>query len=83
MPLADVETLLRDSGVCFEFTYSFVDQRQGSAGTIAQECWCTAPSRGELVSLEYHEDVIDAKVWDPSVQAQRDVPPAGWNCPTD
>ena len=82
MSLADVETLLRDSGVCFEFTYSFVDQRQGSGASGAEERWCTAPPRGELVSLEYREDVIDIRVWDPSVQAPRDVPPAGWNCPT-
>ena len=46
MSLADVETLLRDSGVCFEFTYSFVDQRQGSGASIAEERWCTAPPQG-------------------------------------
>jgi hypothetical protein len=83
MPLSDVETLLRDSGVCFEFTYSFVDQRQGSGASIAEERWCTAPPRGELVKLEYREDVIDVEVWEPSVQAPRDTPPAGWNCPTN
>jgi hypothetical protein len=81
MSLAEVETLLRDSGVCYEFTYSFVDQRQGSGASMAEERWCTAPPRGELVSLEYREDVIDVAVWDSSVQAPRDVPPAGWNCP--
>jgi hypothetical protein len=83
MPLADVETLLRDSGVCFEFSYSFVDQRQGNAGSIAGERWCTAPPRGELVSLEYREDVVDVEVWESAVQAPRDMPPAGWNCPTN
>jgi hypothetical protein len=83
MPLVDVETLLRDSGVCFEFTYSFVDQRQGSGASEAEERWCTTPPRGELVSLEYREDVLDVKVWDSSVQARRDTPTAGWNCPTN
>lgn len=83
MSPADAETLLRDSGVCFEFTYSFVDQRQGSGASIAEERWCTAPPRGELISLEYREDVIDMAVWESSVQAPRDMPPAGWNCPTN
>lgn len=73
----------RDSGVCFESTYSFVDQRQGSAGSIAEKRWCTAPPRRELIRLEYREDVIDVEVWETSVQAPRDMPPAGWNCPTD
>ena len=81
MSLTDVETLLRDSGVCFEFSHSFVDQRQGSGASIAEERWCSAPPRGELVSLEYREDVVDVAVWDSSVQATRDMPPAGWNCP--
>ena len=83
MSLSDVETLLRDSRVCFEFTYSFVDQREGSGASIAEERWCTAPPRGELISLEYREDVIDVEVWESSVQAPRDIPPAGWNCPTN
>lgn len=82
MPLTDVETLLRESGVCFEFSYTFVDQRQGNAASIAEERWCTAPPRGELVSLEYRDDVLDVTVWDHAVQAKREVPPAGWNCPT-
>ena len=77
----DADLELRDSGVCFDFSYSFFDQRQGSGASIAEERWCSAPPRGELVSLEYREDVVDVAVWDSSVQATRDMPPAGWNCP--
>jgi hypothetical protein len=36
-----------------------------------------------LVSLEYRADVIDVEIWDDAVQVTRDVPPAGWNCPTN
>jgi hypothetical protein len=79
----EVDALLRESGVCHEFSYTFVVQRLGSAAALGQERWCTAPPRGQLVSLEYREDVIRVEVRDDDVQAERQVPPAGWNCPVN
>lgn len=83
MSLEEVEALLRESGVCHEFSYTFVVQRLGSAASLGEERWCTAPPRGELVGLEYREGVIDVEVWDNSAQAERQVAPAGWNCPAN
>ncbi len=79
----EVDALLRGSGVCHEFSYTFVVQRLGSAAALDEERWCTAPPRGQLVSLEYREDVIRVEVRDDAVQAERQVPPAGWNCPVN
>lgn len=62
---------------------TFVDQRLGNAATLGEERWCTAPPRGQLVRLEYRQDVIRVEVRDDAVQAERQVPPAGWNCPVN
>jgi len=83
MSLPEVETLLRESGVCFEFNYSYFTDFRDGGGSVGGERWCTAPPRGHLTRLSYRDDVLVGTVRDEAVQAQRQVPPQGWNCPTN
>lgn len=87
MPLADVESLLRDAGVCFEFSLSYPQIVAGAQGsrryTSANERWCVAPPSGVVTGLSYGEDVLTLSVHDHVPQHWRDSPPSGWGCPAN
>jgi hypothetical protein len=52
MPLPEVEAMLRDAGVCFEFRYGSYDAvGEDFTASGPRERRCSAPPRGEITSL--------------------------------
>jgi hypothetical protein len=81
----DLEAMLRDLGLCFDFRYGYptgpyVDGGQESAS----ERWCTAPPSGKVDDAVYGGDgEIIVFVEDGEIREPREQPPQGWNCPVD
>ena len=85
MSAAEVESLLTDLGLCFEFRYSYptgpeVDGTQEGYS----ERWCTAPPDGRVDDALYGgQGEIVVFVEDDEIHELRKQPPAGWNCPAN
>lgn len=85
MSAADVEALLSDLGVCFEFRYGYptgplIDGTQEGYS----ERWCTAPPGGRVDDALYGgQGEIIVFVEDDRIREPREQPPAGWNCPAN
>lgn len=77
MDPATAESLLRESGHCFTFRYSYPTDDSGGFS----ERWCSAPPAGVLDDLVYLDDgEIVAFVADDAVREAREQPPEGWGC---
>ena len=84
MSPSEVESFLRATGVCFDFTYMYTTQRRdGSASTAEGERWCTAPPGGRVAWLRYSADAVNVGIRDDTLLPVREAPPQGWNCPTN
>ena len=81
----EVETMLRDLGLCFDFRYSYPTGPLIDGGQEGMsERWCTAPPAGRVEDALYGgEGEIIIFVEDDAIREPREQPPAGWNCPTD
>lgn len=79
-----IESLLRRMEVCFEFNYRYPTGVSGEDGSATVERWCTAPPGGEVTSLYFSPNgYLRVDLWDPTVRVAEEVPPQGWNCPTN
>lgn len=81
----EVEGLLRDLGLCFDFRYGYPTAPWIDGGQEGMsERWCTAPPAGEVDDALYgsHGEII-VFVEDEEIREPRAQPPAGWNCPLD
>ena len=80
-----VEAMLRDLGLCFDFRYSYPTGPWIDGGQVGMsERWCTAPPAGKVDDALYGEDgEIIVFVEDDQVREPREQPPAGWNCAVD
>jgi hypothetical protein len=46
----EIESLLRDAGVCFEFSYRYPTGLSRDAGSATVERWCTAPQEARSLT---------------------------------
>jgi hypothetical protein len=76
------ESLLRDMGICFSFSYYRPTRQEDIAYS---ERWCTAPPTGRISGApSYGEDgEVILYVEDGRLHPIREQPPTGWNCPLD
>lgn len=82
----EVETFLRDLGLCFEFRYGYPTSPWIDGGQEgASERWCTAPPSGEVDGALYGAagEIIVFVEDEREIREARQQPPAGWNCPVD
>lgn len=85
MSAAEVEAVLRELGVCFEFRYSYPTgpEIDGSQEGYSER-WCTAPPAGRVEEALYGGDgAIIIFVEDDEIRDPREQPPAGWGCPAN
>ena len=81
----EVETMLLDLGLCFDFRYSYPTGPLIDGGQEGMsERWCTVPPAGRVDDALYGGDgEIIIFVEDEEIREPREQPPAGWNCPKD
>jgi hypothetical protein len=82
MSPSEVESILREAGVCFEFGYTHPTGAPADDHPLATEAWCWAPPDGAVTGLTYWRDRVIVSVWGGTVRPAGDVPPQGWGCPT-
>jgi hypothetical protein len=85
MSAAEVETLLTELGLCFEFRYSYPTGPEVDGSQVGySERWCTAPPDGRVDDALYGgQGAIIVFVEDDQIRELREQPPAGWNCPAN
>jgi hypothetical protein len=81
----EVESMLHDLGLCFDFRYGYPTGPWIDGGQEGySERWCTAPPSGKVDDALYGgAGEIIVFVEDSEIREAREQPPEGWNCPTD
>lgn len=82
MTPVDIEAMLQDLGLCFEFRYEYNTGPWIDGGQEGySERWCTAPPSGRVGTAFYGSDgEIIVVVEDDEIREPREQPLAGWNC---
>ncbi len=81
----EVEAMLLDLGLCFDFRYGYPTGPWIDGGQEGMsERWCTAPPSGKVDDALYgSEGQIIIFVEDRMIREAREQPLQGWNCPPD
>jgi hypothetical protein len=82
----EVEAMLRDLGLCFDFRYGYPTGSWVDGGQEGMsERWCTAPPSGKVDDALYGGagEIIVFVEDESEIREPREQPAQGWNCPVD